>query len=313
MGDHHDHATLISQAGREAAIRALAGRQSGNISRAQLLQAGLSAGAIDARIRTGAVAVRYPGVYALAPARFDPQALIAAAVLAGGPTAVASHTSAAWLWGFLIHYERPPEISLPTGDRRPRLITTHRCPSLERRDITRQLGIPTTTPARTVLDVAPRLPPKQLTRLVNDALRAKRLRPLALQDILERNPRHPGTKLLTPFQETAASPTDSPFEDEFRAFVATYGLPMPEFNFPLNGRRLDVFFAEYGVIVELDGWDFHKQRQAFEDDRERDADHLDHGLVTIRITRERFEGTPDREAARLKRLLRRWGWRPAVA
>ena len=293
----------------EAAIRALAGRQSGNITRGQLLDLGLGGDAVQARRRNGSLVGRYWGVYAIAPARQDPQALIAAAVLAGGPTAVASHGSAAWLWDFLTHYTTPPEISLPTGDRRPRRILSHRCPSLQPRDITRQRGVPTTTPARTVLDLAPRLAHKQRTRLVNDALREKLLRPAALQDIITRNSLHPGAKLLTPFLETAASPTDSPFEDDFRAFVATYGLPSPEFQFPLNGRRLDVFFPEYGVIVEVDGWDFHKDQDAFEDDRERDADHLDHGYVTIRITKKRFESQPDYEAARLKRILRRQGWR----
>jgi hypothetical protein len=282
------------------------------VSRAQLLEAGLSSSAIGARVTSGALVRRYQGVYALAPAREDPQAFIAAAALAGGPTAVASHASAAWLWGFLRHYEPPPEISLPAGDRRPRHILSHRCPSLQPRDITHQRGVPTTTAARTVLDLAPRLARKQLTRLVNDALRENDLRPAGLNDILERNPRHPGTRLLTPFLETAASPTDSPFEDEFKAFVAQYGLPTPEFNFPLGGRRLDVFFPEYGVIVELDGWDFHKDRNAFEDDRERDADHLDRGLITLRLTRPRFQQTPGREAARLKRILRQRGWEPAA-
>ena len=69
-----------------------------------------------------------------------------------------------------------------------------------------------------------------------------------------------------------------------------------------------MFFAEYGVIVELDGWDFHRQREAFEDDRERDADHLDHDFVTIRITKTRFENQPDYEAARLIRILRKRGF-----
>ena len=97
----------------------MAGRQSGNISRGQLLAAGLSSAAINARLRTGALVFRYMGVYALPPARYDPPALIAAAVVAGGPTAVASHASAALLWNFLPRYEPPPEITLPTGDRRP--------------------------------------------------------------------------------------------------------------------------------------------------------------------------------------------------
>ena len=69
-------------------------------------------------------------------------------------------------------------------------------------------------------------------------------------------------------------------------------------------------FAEYGLIVELDGWDYHRERESFENDRERDAEHLDHDLVTIRITKTRFESQPDYEAARLIRILRKRGWQP---
>ena len=171
----------------------------------------------------------------------DPQALIAAAVLAGGPTAVASHASAAWLWGFLPRYEPTPEISLPTGDRRPRHILTHRCPSLQPRDITRQRGVPTTTPARTALDLAPRLTKKALSRLVNDARDDGNLRPNALQDMIDRNPFHPGAKLLRPFVETSTRPTKSPFEDDFLAFVDKYDLPKPRDQLPVQrtkGRRV---------------------------------------------------------------------------
>jgi hypothetical protein len=272
------------------------------------LALGLSAGAVNGRLRKGALVYRYPGVYALAPARHDAQALIHAAVLAGGPDAVASHASAAWLWGFLARFEPPPEISLPAGDRRPRHILTHRCPSLTPRDVTRQRGVPTTTPARTVLDLAPRLTRKQLTRLVNDARHDGFLRDAALTDVLDRNRLHPGTKLLKRFVDSPHNPTNSDFEDDFLAFVERYGLPRPEINFPFNGRRLDAYWPEYGVIAECDGWETHRTREAFEADRERDADHLDHGLPTIRITKTRLEQTADHEAARLTRILRR-AWR----
>lgn len=281
----------------------MAHRQSGNFTRRQLLELGLSAGAIKARLRNGSFVVRYHGVYALAPARQDAQALIAAAVLAGGPHAVASHASAAHLWDFLTHYEPPPEITLPQGDRRPRGVRTHRCPSLQSQDITRQRGVPTTSAARTVLDLAPRLAPKQLTRIVNEARRSRHLRMPALADLLDRNPYHPGTKLLKPFAGDSANPTRSGFEDDFRAFVARYGLPTPEINVDLNGREVDVLFPEHKVIVEVDGWDFHKDRDAFEDDRERDAEHLRLGFLTVRITKQRFAGAPDREAARLQEIL----------
>jgi hypothetical protein len=294
----------MSQASREAAILEFARRQAGNITRGQLLGAGLTTGGIDRRLRNGSLLTRYLGVYALPPARQDPQALIHAAVLAGGPNAAASHTSAAWLWDFVPHFQPPPEITLSKGDRRPRHILTHRCPSLQRRDITRQRAISTTTPARTVLDLAPTLTPKRLTRTVNDALRSRLLGPDALNDILTRNPRHPATKLLTPFLDLpGGNPTNSWLEDEFLPFLAKYGLPTPLINHSLNGDQVDAYFPDHNLIVELDGWDFHKDRHAFETDRERDAHHLAHGTPTVRITKDRLKHTPDREAARLEAIL----------
>jgi hypothetical protein len=303
VGDNNHHVTLIAHDPREDAIRALAGRQAGNVSRSQLQTIGLSAGAINARLRTGALARRHPGVYALAPARHDPQARIAAAVLAGGPTALASHTSAAYLWGLLPRWTPPAEITITDGDRRPRHILTHRCRSLNHSDHSVQLGVKTTAQARTLLDLAPQLTETVRRRMVNDALRSRLLRKPALQDVLDRNPLHPGTKLLRPYAQSTTNPTNSQFEDDFLAFCAKYGLPTPEVNFPFNGRQLDAFFPEHGVIVELDGWDFHNDRHAFENDRERDADHLAHGLVTVRITKPRFAANPDREATRLQQVL----------
>jgi hypothetical protein len=312
MGANTPERRKIAQQTVEAEVRALAARQSGNVARRQLVALGLGGDAIEARRRNGSFVTRYAGVYALAPARLDPQARIAAAVLAGGPAAVASHASAGWLWDFVPQYTPPPEIMLTDGDRRPRHILTHRCPSLPPRDITRQRGVPTTTPARTALDLAPRLTKKQRSRLVNNQVRDGYLTLTALQDVLERNPYHPGTKLLTPTRDLpGTNPTNSGFEDDFLAFCAKYGLPTPLVNFPFNGRKLDAFFPEHNLIVELDGWDFHKDRDAFEADRERDVDHLVHGLVTVRITKERFEASPDHEAERLLRILsqraqRRW-------
>jgi hypothetical protein len=288
-----------------AAIRERARRQFGNVARAQLVELGLSKGGIEWRLRTGSLVVRYTGVYCLAPARQDPQALIAAAVLAGGPNAVASHATAGYLWGFVARWQPPPEISLTTGDRRPRHILTHRCPSLQPRDITHQRGITVTSPARTALDIAPSLSRRQLTRLVNDARLGRYLRLPALADVLERNPYHRGTKLLKPFVENPGNPTRSTMEDEFLAFLAKYNLPTPQINVYVHGHEVDAFFPEHNLIVELDGWETHQTRTAFEEDRDRDANNLAHGLSTVRITRDRVTHSPDNEAARLRRILSR--------
>ena len=85
--------------------------------------------------------------------------------------------------------------------------------------------------------------------------------------------------------------------------LAKYGLPTPLINHPLHGDEVDAYFPDHNLIVELDGWDFHKDRHAFETDRERDAHHLAQGIRTLRITKDRLTTNPDREAARLKRIL----------
>ena len=83
------------------------------------------------------------------------------------------------------------------------------------------------------------------------------------------------------------------------------GFRDPRSTSPFHGRKLDAFWPEYGLIVECDGWDTHRTREAFESDRERDTDHLDYGLTTVRLTKRRLEQTPDHEAARFKRILKR--------
>jgi very-short-patch-repair endonuclease len=139
--------------------------------------------------------------------------------------------------------------------------------------------------------------------LVNDARRDGFLHPDSFTDVLARNPHHPGTRLLTPFADTSAHPTNSPFEDDFLAFIHRYRLPTPQINVHVNGREVDAYFPEHNLIVELDGWDYHKDREAFESDRERDAENLRHGLKTLRITKQRMTQTPDHEAERLQEIL----------
>jgi hypothetical protein len=305
VGEFGSGASKFSKDQLNEAVRELMRRQLGNVSRRQLLALGMGNGAIRYRLRTKALATRSDGVYCQTPARRDPPALIAAAVLAGGPHALASHTSAAYLWGFITEWEQPPEITLTQGDRRPRHILTHHCQSLSRSDRSLQHGVTVTSRARTVLDLAPSLPADKLTRLVNDARRNHHLSLDALSDVLDRNPYHPGTKLLRPFVEDPSNPTDSEFEDMFRAFIAKYELPTPLINIDRKAGRADAFFPDHNLIVELDGWEFHRDRQAFEDDRERDAENLRVGVATMRITRDRFDKTPDREAARLTEILDR--------
>jgi hypothetical protein len=126
----------------------------------------------------------------------------------------------------------------------------------------------------------------------------------ALQDVITRNHLNHGATLLKPFLDLpGTNPTNSHFEDDFLAFIAKYGLPTPLINHPLNGKIVDVYFPDHNLIVELDGWEYHKDRHAFETDRERDAHQLAHGIRTLRITKERLKANPDHEAQRLQQIL----------
>jgi hypothetical protein len=276
--------------------------QNGFITRQQLLALGVTAKAVDGRLLSGRYVSVYNGVYSEGVPRRDPVGRATAAVLACGSDAVLSHGSAASLWGFHALWADTLEVTTTVHRTRPG-ITVYRYRSLERLDITRHWEIPVTSPARTVLDIAPRLTAKQLTRLVNDARLNHHLRIDALEDVLRRNPRHRGSRLLRPFAEDTANPTRSGFEDEFRAFCAAYDLPTPQVNVIVHGFEVDALFAAQKLIVEADGWETHRDRASFESDRDRDAELLRYGFRTVRITRERLRGRPAREAQRLQEIL----------
>lgn len=284
-------------------IAALAGRQFGLVTRRQLLDEGLGPRAVGYRITAGYLIPVHAGVYAVGVHREDVWARAMAAVLACGDGALLSHAAAAGLWD-IRDWPRVMEVTV-TGHRRRPGIRIHRCHTLTGRDRRTRNGIKVTSPARTVLDISPRLTDKQRTRAVNDARHNAGLKLDHLHDVLDRNPHHPGTPLLRPFVERRTGPTRSEFEDAFMAMVERYELPVPLFNRRVNGYEVDVLFPEHRLIVECDGYDFHSDRAAFVSDRERDTDNLDHGYVTIRVTYERVTDEPGREAARLHRILAR--------
>jgi very-short-patch-repair endonuclease len=190
-----------------------------------------------------------------------------------------------------------------SGDRRPKQIRVHRSRQLIWRDRTRTHGIPVTSPARTVLDFAFALSDDRLGRVVDDALRGPLSRD-ALADVMARNPKHAGIARLEAFVSERGAPTRSQFEREFKAFARRFGLPPFELNVFVCDREVDVLFRAERVIVELDGYDFHRGRGSFERDRDHDVDALTHGFITARITWTRMKSTPASEADRLHTILR---------
>jgi hypothetical protein len=265
---------------------------------------GLTDNAIAHRLATGRVYRVHRGVYAVGRPPVVGLEHAAAAVLACGPHAGLAHGSGLALWELRTAWDSPLHVTVTEGDPRPHGITVHRCRTLTRWDLTVQRGIRVTSPARTLLDCAPGLTDRALTRTVNDARLARLLRPAQLAELLSRNPNHPGAQRLAPFAASTQGPTRSEFEDRFAALCARYSLPTPTFNVMIGGYEVDAFFASAQLIVELDSWEFHQDRAAFERDRERDAEHLAAGLRTARITWGRLVKTPAKEARRLAKILR---------
>ena len=223
-------------------------------------------------------------------------------MLACGDRAALSHHSGLALWGLSRTWPRTIHVTAPTRHRHPG-IRVHRARSLAAHDVRTQLGIRVTSPARTVLDCAPDLADAALARVLADGRRSGHLHPAALDDVLARFVNHPGRLRVLALRDDTQAPTRSRFEDLMIPFCRRYGLPVPQLNVWVAGRERDAYFPRERLIVELDGWEFHRDRGAFESDREHDAEALALDLATYRLTWRRLIGTPGREAERLHRVL----------
>jgi hypothetical protein len=206
------------------------------------------------------------------------------------------------LWGYWRQWDRPYEVTV-VRDRRTKGIRVHRSITLHRRDVTTQLGVRVTTPARTALDMSPRLNDKALKRAVNNMLNSLWANEEQFADTLGRHPSSPGASRIAKLIGLPGTPTRSGWEDEFPAFCRKHDLPAPVMGAPLGGYILDALFVAERLIVELDSWRFHRGKPAFEADRERDADNLARGFVTVRVTKERLDERPAEEARRLHAIL----------
>ena len=244
-------------------------RQGGHITRAQLTETGLSRRTVAAWVAAGKLIRVYHGVYAVGHVPANPLARAHAPLLAGGPDAALAGSCALVLWGIWRRWPQRAEIVLP-GDRRPTGLIVHRSDTLEPRDITTFQGLRVTSPARTMLDTATRLSARQRMRAIND-LRLRGLLTVAqLEDILERNPTHRAVTLLRPHLELAQpQPTRSVIEDEFLPLLRAHGLPLPQINVHVAGHRVDAYFADHALVVELDGWGSHRTKHRFVEDRRR--------------------------------------------
>jgi very-short-patch-repair endonuclease len=232
-----------------------------------------------------------------------------AAVLAAGAGAVLSHRSAAALWGIRHTTSTTVDVTVPHPLRPRPGVRPHRA-RLRDDEVTEHNGIPTTTPPRTLLDLAAVLPTRHLERAINEAEYRQLTDPLSLAALAARYPRRPGVpkiRQLLKADSLGATLTRSELEDRFLQMLDVEKLPRPAINtlIHLDGHTIeaDCTWPSRHLIVELDGYATHTTRRAFERDRARDRRLQAAGWRVARITWRQLHDDPDAIASELRALL----------
>lgn len=289
-------------------IGALAARQWGVVARRQLLDARVTSAMIGERVRSGHLLPLHPGVYAVGHAKLRREGHWLAAVLAVGPGAALSHRDAAGLHDLRAANHARIDVSTTGKARSSAKIAVHRTRVLDAQDITTINGIPVTTVARTLLDLAGVVPHDHLTRAIKEAERRGAFDLHALEAAMartrgRRGPGHRATRqAIMERRALEATLTLSPLEDAFLPLVRGAGLPLPSTNPTIEGFQVDAVWRAQRVAVELDGWQDHGTRRAFEEDRTRDATLTAAGWRVVRFTHRQVTQGPDAVIETLRRL-----------
>ena len=235
-----------------------------------------------------------------------PHAREMAACLACGKGAFVGDRSGAVLWQTLPPDEvvRPVDILLRYGIRKHPGINARRAASLRNDEVTKLDGIPITTPARTILDLAAIASPRKLERVLADALSRRLTTRRDLEKLLARARGRRGTAALRAWL-TGQAPglTRSEAEERLLALLRKARLAEPELNVRVNGLEVDFYWRTQRLVAEVDGFAFHAAADAFENDRSRDLVLASVGLRVVRITWKNLVREPEVVIARLAAAL----------
>jgi very-short-patch-repair endonuclease len=268
----------------DLAIPILAANQHGVVTRAQLRLCGLHDRSIDRRITGGRLHPIHRGVYAVGHTVLTVQGRWMAAVLAGGPDAVLSHASAAAAWELRAIGGGRMHVTVPSHGGRTRRgdIRLHRTITLTPEETATHRGIPITTVERTIADLAALLDARALERLLDHA---EMLRLVDFAD-LRIEPGRRGAPALRAALAHYEGPTltRSELEKRFLDLCDEHRLPQPMANTRIEGIEVDFAWPDARLIVEVDGYGYHRSPSAFESDRERDVTLAIAGWQVLRFT-----------------------------
>jgi very-short-patch-repair endonuclease/predicted transcriptional regulator of viral defense system len=308
-----DIQTEFATRGPDAAIAALAERQHGVVSLPQLTEFGLLPSAVRERVGTGRLHRIHRGVYAVGYPSLTARGLWMAAVLACGSGAVLSHRSAAVLWGLREGGGSRIDVTAMRRTGRTRAgIRVHWRPSLATMDVTSCAGIPCTSVALTLLDLASVLSARSLEKACDRAEQLRIFNGRAIEELLTRVPGTRGTKRLRDVLselDPQGAETRTEIERLMLALCRNHTLPQPVVNgwIQLNeiGFSPDFLWPEAKLIVETDSHKTHRTRRAFEADRRRDQLLAEAGYTTLRFTWRQITEEPERVARTIAAVLKR--------
>ena len=253
----------------EARIASVAEAAWGIATRQELLAAGITRAQIATRIRTGALIPDFPGVYRVGHRAPCVEASYTAAVKACGEGAALCDVAAGHLL-CVLRGEPPAPMVVSPREKRIKGVRTRRCRSLSAEDVMIWRGIPVTTPARTLVDLAAVLTEEALGRACHEAGFQHRTTPRSVEAVLVRRPTSPGAATLRRIIHGDMRITLSRLERVFVSLLESESLPLPVTNRPAGGRRVDCRWPGHRVTVELDSYRFHNSRHAWEADRFRE-------------------------------------------
>lgn len=256
------------------------------VTHAQLRHLGYGPEGIKSRARTGRLHRRARGVYAVGRPDLTWYGRLMVAVLSCGPGAVISHAAAGALWQIRSRAGGDIDVTLPDQrSRRTPGVRVHCRRTLEPEDRRRHLNIPVTSPARTLVDIAPGLSPDQLERAVNLADSLDLIDPERLRTECERLAGQQGvSKLRTTLDRRTFRATDSRLEQRFLAIVRKTSLPPPITQQQVDGFRTDFLWPDLGLVVETDSLRYHRTPAQQHRDRLRDHAHFAAGRTPLRFT-----------------------------
>lgn len=284
----------------------LARAQHGVVARSQLLERGLTSKAIAHRLHVGKLHQLWRGVYAVGRPEVGRRGRWMAGVLSCGPDALLSHRSAAALWGLVEpSLEAEIEVVVPSETVRHRPgIRVHRRAALGRADRREITGIPVTDPVSTLVDLASCVVEWRVERAVSEADRLRLVDPVALRAAIETLPPRPGMACMRRLLGLDAL-TATGLERKFLGLSRAAGLPRPETQAWVNGYRVDFYWADLGLVVETDGWRYHRTPGEQAVDHRRDQAHTRDGLTALRFAESQIRYEPHRVKATLSSVARR--------